>query len=199
VIGPVKPALVGGSNYTVLSCAGLLCSVQISTLGPQDPYGTKYGYHWSGVFGAAIGASPIVSLPVGTNPVQLSISDPTGVLVTAIQDIIVPMPAMATITPAQLAALTPAQLAAFTPAQLIALSAPQVASVVLLLTPAQVAVLLPAQLTALTAAQRTVLMPLLTPFQSVGMQGNVSNEDDRHDSNNGDDPSDDSRPENSEH
>jgi len=158
VIGPVKPTVIGGGNYTILSCVGLLCSVQISALGPQDPYGTVYTYNWSGAFGAAVGANPIVSLPAGTYPVQLSISDATGILATATQDIVVPLPPIAAITPAQLAALTPAQLAVFiaaltsaqaaalAPAQLVTLTPAQVAVVTVFLTPAQIASLTPLQL-----------------------------------------------------
>jgi len=149
VIGPVKPAVVGGSNYTILSCAGLLCSVQISALGPQDVNGTLYTYNWFGAFGAAVGATPIVSMPAGTYPVQLSISNPAGVLATATQNIVVPLPPIAAITPAQLAALTPSQLAAFIAA----------------LTPVQVAALSPTQLAALTPTQVAVVIVSLTPAQ----------------------------------
>jgi len=187
VIGPVKPAVVGGSNYTVLSCAGLLCSVQISALGPQDPYGATYTYAWTGAFGTATGANPVVSLPVGTYPVQLSISDATGVvLVSMTQHIVVPMPAIAAITPAQLAALTAAQQAAFvaqlTAAQAAALTPVQVAALIGSFTPAQVASLTPAQLVVLTPAQVTTVAASLTPAQLASltpMQMRGANEGDK--------------------
>ena len=197
VIGPIKPAVTGGSNYTVLSCAGLLCSVQISVLGPQDPNGTTYTYAWTGAFGTAVGVNPIVSLLAGTYPVQLSISDATGVLVTMTQSIVVPSPAIATITPAQLAALTPAQLAVFiaaltpaqaaalAPVQLVALTPAQVTAVIVSLTPAQIASLTPAQLVALTPAQVTLVSALLTPAQLAGTAAK-HDDDDEEDKDKGD-------------
>jgi len=98
VIGPVA---VGGvvspySNVTVQQCVGVLCTVQISAVGPQDPYGTVYTYTWSGAFGTVPGAQPVLDLPVGTTPVTLNVSDIYGaVLTTATMDIVVVDPSAA--------------------------------------------------------------------------------------------------------
>ncbi|MDQ7057035.1 MAG: hypothetical protein Q9N62_00640 [Ghiorsea sp.] len=171
-IGPVKPVIgVGGvvspySNVTVQQCVGASCTVQVSAVGPQDPYGTAYTYTWSGAFGSVLGINPTLQLPAGTNPVTLTVSDPYGtVLTTAIMDVVVVDPNPVVIdnmTPAQAAMLTPTQLTALTPAQL--------ASVVSLLTPTQLVLLTSNQLLGLSPTQVNAIAAWLTPSQLLVVQ-----------------------------
>ncbi len=158
-IGPVKPAVPNVTdNYSVVGCVVGICDVQLDITGPMDPYGTAYNYQWSGAFGTATGAKPLVQLAAGTYNVSVSVSDPYATLVTATMPMTVvdPNPA-AIITPAQAAALTPAQLANLTPAQ--------VASVIAALSPTQVAMLTPLQISALTPTQVAVSLAALSPAQ----------------------------------
>jgi len=84
VIGPVKPATPNVTdNYSVVGCVAGICDVQLDITGPMDPYGTAYTYNWSGAFGTAIGAKPLVQLAAGTYQVSVSVSDPYATLVTA--------------------------------------------------------------------------------------------------------------------
>jgi len=159
VIGPVKPATPNVTdNYSVVGCVAGICDVQLDITGPMDPYGTTYSYLWTGAFGSATGAKPLVQLTAGTYNISVSVSDPYATLVTATMPMTVvdPNPA-AVITPAQAAALTPAQLANLTPAQ--------VASVIAALSPTQIAMLTPLQVAALTPAQVAVSLAALSPAQ----------------------------------
>ncbi|RME34929.1 MAG: hypothetical protein D6794_10050, partial [Deltaproteobacteria bacterium] len=84
VIGPVKPASPNVTdNYSVIRCTGGLCDVQLDITGPMDPYGTKYTYTWTGPFGTAAGAKPVVRLAPGAYTVSVSVSDPYATLATA--------------------------------------------------------------------------------------------------------------------
>ncbi|WP_038249915.1 PKD domain-containing protein [Ghiorsea bivora] len=90
VIGPVKPTTPNVTdNYSVLGCVGGICDVQLDITGPQDPYGTAYTYTWSGAFGTAMGAKPVVQLAAGTYQVSVAVSDPYATLVTATMPITV--------------------------------------------------------------------------------------------------------------
>ncbi len=90
VIGPVKPITPNVTdNYSVVGCAGGICDVQLDIIGPQDPYGNVYTYTWSGAFGTATGAKPIVQLAAGTYQVSVAVSDPYATLVTATMPITV--------------------------------------------------------------------------------------------------------------
>jgi len=84
VIGPVKPASPNVTdNYSVIGCAGGVCDVQLDITGPMDPYGTTYTYTWTGPFGTAAGAKPVVRLAPGAYTVSVSVSDPYATLATA--------------------------------------------------------------------------------------------------------------------
>jgi len=90
VIGPVKPAAPNvTNNYSVMGCVGGICDVQLDITGPMDPNGTAYTYNWTGAFGSATGAKPVVQLAVGNYQVSVSVSDPYATLVTATMPIIV--------------------------------------------------------------------------------------------------------------
>jgi len=159
VIGPVKPVTPNVTdNYSVVGCLAGICDVQLDITGPQDPYGTVYTYQWTGAFGSAMGAKPMVQLAAGAYQVSVAVSDPYATLVTATMPITVfnPNPA-AVITPAQAAALTPVQLANLTPAQ--------VASVIAALSPTQIAMLTPVQLGALTPVQVSISLAAFNPAQ----------------------------------
>ncbi|MDQ6953836.1 MAG: hypothetical protein Q9M20_00130 [Mariprofundaceae bacterium] len=189
VIGPVKPATPNVTDsYSLIACTGGLCDVQLDITGPQDPYGTAYTYTWSGAFGTATGAKPIVQLAAGTYTVSVAVSDPYATLVTATMPITVvgstptpTVPILGNITPAQAAALTPAQLKALTPTQLT--------SAVSLLTPTQLTSLTPSQLTGLTPVQINSISAWLTPTQLLAIQG-IEDEHDKHDDENDDSDSD---------
>ena len=195
VIGPVKPAAPNVTdNYSVVGCVAGLCDVQLDITGPQDPYGTAYTYNWSGAFGTAIGAKPVVQLTAGTYNVSVSVSDPYATLVTATMPVTVvdPNPA-AVITPTQAAALTPAQLANLTPAQvaaviavlsplqIAALTPAQVAVSLAALSPAQIARLSPAQLGGLTPAQLAALSQLQGGGKDMEHDGIADDQDDDRD------------------
>ncbi len=100
VIGPVKPSTPNVTdNYSVIGCTGGICDVQLDITGPQDPYGTAYTYLWSGAFGSATGAKPVVQLSAGTYNVSVSVSDPYATLVTATMPVTVIDPNPPVITP----------------------------------------------------------------------------------------------------
>ncbi len=100
VIGPVKPVTPNVTdNYSVIGCTGGICDVQLDITGPQDPYGTTYTYLWSGAFGSATGAKPVVQLSAGTYNVSVSVSDPYATLVTATMPVTVIDPNPPVITP----------------------------------------------------------------------------------------------------
>ncbi|WP_038249920.1 hypothetical protein [Ghiorsea bivora] len=100
VIGPVKPATPNVTdNYSVVGCAGGICDVQLDITGPQDPYGTTYTYTWTGAFGTATGAKPLVQLAVGNYNISVAVSDPYATLVTATMPITVIDPNPPVITP----------------------------------------------------------------------------------------------------
>ncbi|MDX8407134.1 MAG: hypothetical protein R8L58_01990 [Mariprofundaceae bacterium] len=89
-IAPVKPTTPNVTdNYSVIGCTGGICDVQLDITGPQDPYGTAYTYTWSGAFGTATGAKPIVQLAAGAYTVSVAVSDPYATLVTATMPITV--------------------------------------------------------------------------------------------------------------
>jgi len=90
VIGPVKPVTPNvTNNYSVMGCVGGICDVQLDITGPMDPNGTAYTYNWTGAFGSATGAKPVVQLAAGNYQVSVSVSDPYATLVTATMPIIV--------------------------------------------------------------------------------------------------------------
>ncbi len=100
VIGPVKPVTPNVTdNYSVIGCTGGICDVQLDITGPQDPYGTAYTYLWSGAFGTATGAKPLVQLAAGTYNVSVSVSDPYATLVTATMPVTVIDPNPPVVTP----------------------------------------------------------------------------------------------------
>ncbi len=197
VIGPVKPTTPNVTdNYSVIGCAGGICDVQLDITGPQDPYGNVYSYQWTGAFGSAVGAKPIVQLAAGMYNVSVAVSDPYATLVTATMPIsvvdpnppvVVPLVAGAALTPAQVAALTPAQVAALTPTQ--------VSSIITLLSPAQIALLAPNQLVALSLVQVQAVSALLTPAQLSAASTSMTDEDGEHssDNNSDDEPDEDDK------
>ena len=100
VIGPVKPVTPNVTdNYSVIGCAGGICDVQLDITGPMDPYGTTYTYLWTGAFGSATGAKPVIQLSAGTYNVSVSVSDPYATLVTATMPVTVVDPNPPVITP----------------------------------------------------------------------------------------------------
>ncbi len=100
VIGPVKPASPNVTdNYSVIGCTGGLCDVQLDITGPMDPYGTTYTYTWTGPFGTAAGAKPVVRLAPGNYTVSVSVSDPYATLVTATMPVTVVDPNPPVINP----------------------------------------------------------------------------------------------------
>jgi len=100
VIGPVKPLAPNVTdNYSVVGCVAGLCDVQLDITGPQDPYGTAYSYQWSGAFGSAAGAKPVVKLAAGAYQVSVAVSDPYATLVTATMPVTVVDPNPPVVTP----------------------------------------------------------------------------------------------------
>ncbi len=101
VIGPVKPATPGGKKYAVLGCAGGVCDVQLDITGSMDPTGAKYTYQWTGPFGSATGARPVVRLAPGAHTVSVTVSNAQGVvLATATLPVAVANPNLPTNPPA---------------------------------------------------------------------------------------------------
>ena len=49
----------------VVECAGAMTDVTLDALGSADPAGGGLIYEWTGGFGSAGGAAPVVSLPLG--------------------------------------------------------------------------------------------------------------------------------------
>jgi len=139
---------------------------------PVDVYATATGLQSAVVFGVATALDSVdgvvavtsnapVTFPVGITVVTWTAIDLSENIATAVQNVIVSVPNVVVMTPAQIAALTPAQIALLTPAQLALLTSVQAGS----LTAMQLGGLTPAQLAGLTPAQIAVVVGLLTPAQ----------------------------------
>ncbi len=74
------PTANAGPNQTVTAGSGGTASVTLNGSGSSDsdPGDSISSYSWSGPFGAATGATPTVSLGVGTHSITLTVQDTNG-------------------------------------------------------------------------------------------------------------------------
>jgi hypothetical protein len=72
-----RPVADAGPDQTVTAGAGCAASVTLNGSG-TDPDGDPLTFVWSGPFGSVTGTTAIVSLPVGTHQITLTVSDGNG-------------------------------------------------------------------------------------------------------------------------
>ena len=83
------PVADAGENRTVSANASCQAQVALDGSASSDPDGDTLSYAWSGPFGSASGAGPIVTLPLGKNTITLVVSDGNGGSDTANVDVTV--------------------------------------------------------------------------------------------------------------
>jgi len=71
------PTANAGPNQTVEVTSASGASVTLNGTNSSDPDGDPLSYTWSGSFGTVTGATPTVTLPLGTNTVSLIVNDGT--------------------------------------------------------------------------------------------------------------------------
>jgi parallel beta-helix repeat protein len=72
------PVADAGDDQQAAAGAGCMAEVTLDGTGSSDPDGDTLSYVWSGPFGTASGASPTVTLPLGTHTVTLTVDDGNG-------------------------------------------------------------------------------------------------------------------------
>jgi N-acetylneuraminic acid mutarotase len=72
------PVANAGPDQTVEATSAAGASVTLDGSGSSDPDGDTLTYTWTGPFGTASGANPTVTMPLGTNPITLSVDDGHG-------------------------------------------------------------------------------------------------------------------------
>jgi hypothetical protein len=72
-----RPVADAGQDQTIAADPDCRASVTLSGSG-SDPDAETLIFRWTGSFGAISGASPSLSLPVGTHPVTLTVEDGSG-------------------------------------------------------------------------------------------------------------------------
>jgi hypothetical protein len=82
-LGPVRPpnsapVADAGPDQTVACGTDCTASVLLDGSGSSDADGDALTFEWSGPFGTATGVSPLVTLPLGTHVVTLTIDDGNG-------------------------------------------------------------------------------------------------------------------------
>jgi probable HAF family extracellular repeat protein len=108
------PLADAGPDQIVSAGADCLATVTLNGTGSSDPDGDALAYMWIGPFGTAIGATPAVSLPLGTHTITLTVGDGKGetasdTVVVQVKDTTPPvLTAPAPITKEATGALTPA-------------------------------------------------------------------------------------------
>jgi hypothetical protein len=83
------PVADAGADRTVSANASCQAQVALDGSASSDPDGDTLSYAWSGPFGSASGAGPIVTLPLGKNTITLVVSDGNGGSDTANVDVTV--------------------------------------------------------------------------------------------------------------
>lgn len=73
-----SPIANAGPNQTVSAGANGQADITLDGSGSVDPDGDTLTYTWSGMFGTVSGATPTVSLEVGTHTVTLTVDDGRG-------------------------------------------------------------------------------------------------------------------------
>ena len=72
------PLASAGPNQTVQCSSPSGASVLLNGSTSSDPDGDPLSFAWSGPFGAATGVAPTVTVPLGTNTINLTVSDGKG-------------------------------------------------------------------------------------------------------------------------
>jgi hypothetical protein len=72
------PVANAGQDQTVLAGSGPSAAVQFDGRGSSDPDGDPLTYSWSWNGGSAVGAQPVVTLPLGSTVVTLTVYDGFG-------------------------------------------------------------------------------------------------------------------------
>lgn len=75
---PNSPPIADAGDDAVVEATGLLTPVPLDGTGSYDPDGDALSWGWTGVFGAAFGATPVVNLPVGEHEILLIVTDTFG-------------------------------------------------------------------------------------------------------------------------
>lgn len=76
------PLANAGADQIVEATSSTATSVTLNGTASSDPEGEALSHSWSGDFGTATGASPEVSLPLGSHTITLTVTDPNGASAT---------------------------------------------------------------------------------------------------------------------
>jgi hypothetical protein len=107
VLANRSPLAVAGPDLTVECSAPAGTAVALNGGVSVDPDADPLTFAWSGPFGSATGATPTVTLPLGTSPVRLTVDDGRGgsssdTLDVTVRDTTAPVPGPATASPSSL-------------------------------------------------------------------------------------------------
>lgn len=75
---PNQPPTANAGQDRAVNCTGSSTSVTLDGSGSSDPDGDQLAYSWSGPFGTATGAKPIVVLGLGSHTMTLTVDDGHG-------------------------------------------------------------------------------------------------------------------------
>ena len=73
-----RPIAAAGQDQTVACGSDCRGNVTLDGGGSYDPDGGQLTFQWTGLFGTASGATPLVSLPKGEHTINLTVTDPSG-------------------------------------------------------------------------------------------------------------------------
>lgn len=102
VSGNSPPVANAGSDQTVPCSGPTGTQVTLNGTGSSDPDGDALTHIWSGPFGTASGSTPIVTLPLGTHTITLTVNDSKGgtatdQVVVTVKDTTAPVPDLASL------------------------------------------------------------------------------------------------------
>jgi hypothetical protein len=83
------PVANAGADQVVEATSAAGASVTLDGSGSSDPDGDTLTYTWTSPFGTASGVSPMVTVPLGTNTITLSVDDGHGLTASATTNVTV--------------------------------------------------------------------------------------------------------------
>lgn len=90
-----EPVGVAGPDQTIECTGPDGAEVALDAGGSSDPDGDPLEYAWTGPFGSASGPSPVVTVPIGSFTITLTVTDPSGAvavdtLLVTVRDTVAP-------------------------------------------------------------------------------------------------------------